>query len=188
MKRKTITAKNWSRKQNMFPAFIFQAQICYMRRLLIPILLFFIVAAFARCSKCNCVDANVNFNFASFTTAELKQIEVKRYSPGSGFSRMLDSTHFKDEIDYRLVQQGDTVYLTPRSSGLSLSKECDWQIDLPVASRTFRITDIDVAHVRDDCSGKVQCINPVRSMRIDGALLQGPIISPVGFFCCRNKA
>lgn len=164
----------------MFPAFYYP-QNAYMKRLPIPTLLLFTAIFFARCSKCDCVDTDVNFNFAGFTTAEISEVKVKKFSRGSGFSSLVDSTHFKHEIDYQLQQQGDTVYFTSRSGDITISKDADWQIELPAANRIFRITDIDVAQIRDDCSGKVQCGNPVRSMRIDGALLQGPIIIPVGF-------
>lgn len=56
----------------------------------------------------------------------------------------------------------------------------DWLVELPEAGRSFRITEIEMAQVRDQCNGKTICVNPVRSLRVDGRELQGPIQGLLG--------
>jgi hypothetical protein len=46
----------------------------------------------------------------------------------------------------------------------------DYKIVLPQTSKEIKITEIIVEQVRASCPGKVQCINPFISLKIDDKL------------------
>lgn len=166
----------------MADVFLTSANFIFMYKRIATILLAYLATSFySGCRTCNCVDGEISFHFSGYSTAELQNIVVKKYALGSNFGQRTDSIHFSDAIDYRLEQRSDVIYLNPKDSRLNLRKDGDYQIELPAANRTYRITDIRMRQVRDQCGGKSICINPVESIRIDGTLLEGPIIGLLGF-------
>jgi hypothetical protein len=114
------------------------------------------------------VDENLHPNFVSFTPAETDTIILKRYSKNGTFLQVLDSATFTEGDGYRIEQKGDTISFPIRLSSFSLNPNFDYILSLPAANSRFRISDIDKEQIQDDCSGKTQCVNPARSLKING--------------------
>lgn len=125
---------------------------------------------FAACSKCHCVDEDLRPNFISFGPTEVATLVLKRYNKGNGFSTVLDSMTFSEGQGYGMQQLGDTITFPVRLGNFSLNPNFDWILLLPLVNRSFRISEIVKDETSGDCSGKMQCVNGVRSLKIDNAI------------------
>lgn len=145
------------------------------------LLAFFCSTGLWSCRKCDCIDGDISFHFSGFSEAELGTIIIKEYAAGSNFTQRTDSAYLQDTINYRLERKGDSLYLNPSEGRLKLRTGNDYQIELPAAGQTYRITDIRVLQIQDQCNGKSICINPVQSLRINNRLLDKTFVGLLGF-------
>lgn len=122
---------------------------------------------FFACNQCDCIDENLRPNFIAFAPAEVDTIVIKRYAKDNRFAAVIDTSLITNP-DYVMQQRGDTITFPIRTGDFTLNPNFDYVIQLPAASRSFQISEIDNEQIRDDCSGKVQCINPIRSLKING--------------------
>lgn len=152
-----------------------------IKRILVTLIPAFLVLPQMGCRTCNCIDGDISFFFTGYTNAELGNLVVKAYTPGSNFGVLTDSTMHIAETDYRLERRGDSIYLNPSNGGLKLRRGKEYRIELPVANRIYQINDIRFLQVRDNCNGKSICINPVQSLRINSTILEGPFPGLPGF-------
>lgn len=121
------------------------------------------------CSRCRCIDNDIDINFINFDSAEVDTIIIKKYDKGTAFVRQIDSTLFK-EGDYRIKRLGDTIYFPIRIGNFSLTHQFDYKIVLPRTSAEFKITEIASEQVRGSCVGDELCINPVISAKVNNEL------------------
>ena len=142
-----------------------------MRTLLSVLLLSLFLTFMQGCSNCRCVDGTLGFSFKGYQPSDLSIITLKRYAKETGFNQLLDSTRFFIDTDFRLRQQDDILRFGIRPGNMLLAPNADWEIVLPSAARTIRIQDIKSPQVKDDCSGKVQCVNPILSALVNGVIV-----------------
>ncbi|MDQ3682666.1 MAG: hypothetical protein M3352_06290 [Bacteroidota bacterium] len=108
-------------------------------------------------------------NFINFDSTEVDTVILKKYEKGTGFVQQIDTTFFQ-EGDYRIKRRGDTIYFPVRSGDFGLTKQFDYIIVLPQTFTEFKITEIVIEQIRSSCAGKVQCGNPIISLKIDNNL------------------
>ncbi len=123
---------------------------------------------FASCSTCPCVDANLDPNFVSFEPADLQTVILKRYNKDGRFVTALDSVAFYNEQHYRMELRVDTISFPVKLGNFSLDPNFDWIVSLPSLNQDIRISDIDKEEANKDCSRKVQCVNLVHSLSVNG--------------------
>ena len=110
-----------------------------------------------------------NHEFYQFWFNRVNTVILKKYEKGTGFVQQIDTTLFQ-EGDYRIKRRGDTIYFPVRSGDFGLTKQFDYIIVLPQTFTEFKITEIVIEQIRSSCAGKVQCGNPIISLKIDNNL------------------
>jgi hypothetical protein len=121
------------------------------------------------CYRCSCIDRDITLNFINFDSTEVDTIILKKYEKGTDFVKQLDTTLFQ-EGDFRMKRRSDTIYFPVRSGDFGLTQQFDYKIVLPQTHAEFKITEIVIDQVRGSCAGKVQCGNPIISLKIDNKL------------------
>jgi hypothetical protein len=110
--------------------------------------------------------------FVGFDSTELKTIVLKKFVSNTNFQSANNSETF-DSI-YVAEFYGDTAH----KPYCQISFGFDWEIEIPKASKIFRISNIQLSPAKDPyCGGWVAgerfCSKPVISLQING--LQIPV-------------
>jgi hypothetical protein len=136
-------------------------------KLLSIILITFI---FTSCGKCRCIDDKLNPNFILFDTTEVDTIIIKKFSKNSSFTSLLDTGLFDEKNSFRIKKSNDTITFPARVGNFSITSDYDWIFFLPAINKTIKISDIISEQTSMPCPGKVQCINPINSLKIDDVI------------------
>lgn len=120
------------------------------------------------CGKCPCADSDLNPNFIGFNTSEVDTIIIRKYSKNNNFSTLIDTAFFDDKNSFNINKRNDTISFPVRIGGFSIDKKFDWVLFLPSINRNFKISNIVSPQVSLPCPNKIQCVNPINSLNIDG--------------------
>ena len=141
---------------------------------LILLLLISSVLLFA-CGTYPCKKASSSFSLIGYTDAESDPIILRRFSKGSGFATLHD-TLIINKGNSHFQRQTDTVHILHSiDSDHDITSTYDYEVFLPNASRTYRLTEV----VEDIQQGKNRgtkehCLNPITSYKLNGQLLYNP--------------
>jgi hypothetical protein len=95
-------------------------------------------------------------------------IIVRKYVKNSNFLSLIDTAFFTETNAFSIKKSNDTISFPARVGNFSFSANYDWIFFLPGVNRIFKISDIVSPQVSLPCPDKVQCINPINSLKIDG--------------------
>ena len=132
------------------------------------ILSFLFLFFFISCGKCPCVDSDLSPNFILFDKADVDTIIVSKYVKNSNFTLLIDTTFFSETNAFSIKKSNDTISFPARVGNFSISANYDWMFFLQGVNRTFKISEIVSPQVSLPCPDKVQCVNPIISLKIDG--------------------
>lgn len=136
---------------------------------------FIVIVSSHACKKCDCIDENLSPNFVSFDSSEIDTIVIRKYFKDNSFNDLIDTASFFVNQSYGIKKNGDTLSFPYRSGDFSVSADFDWIIFLPSTNTSMKISNIVSPKTSMACgSSKVQCLNPVESMEING-VTQRPI-------------
>lgn len=140
------------------------------------LLLFVVAISLSRCGGIPCNRAELYFGLIGFSDAESQQIILRQYAKGSSFTSRTDTLIM--HISFR--RTNDTLEASSFTSGDLLVSQYDYEVVLPLANRTFRITRIDESiHERRRKwfnNTKETCVNGISSLTIDNQ-----VTIPAGF-------
>jgi hypothetical protein len=136
-----------------------------MFKLLLTTIFFFILTS---CGKCPCIDGSINPAFVGFNPSEVDTIIFRKYSKNSNFNTLIDTVFFDDKTSFQIQKSNDTINFPSRTGNFSIEKNYDWVIFLPSINRNFKISNIVSPQVSLPCPNKIQCVNPINSLNIDG--------------------
>lgn len=108
-------------------------------------------------------------NFISYTEQEVSTYTVKRYSKGSNFSNLIDSTIIDSWIiSYR--QSNDTLQWISSSSIANLTSDFDYLILIPATGNQYQITEVfEPQQEGRKSSNKIYCVNGIESCLVNGS-------------------
>ena len=127
----------------------------------------------AACGRCSCTPSDgLYFNLVSFTDQEADTIVVRRFVKGSNFTQLAD-TLLVDENNLRFSRSNDTLSMASSGDGAAvLHPSYDHEMYFPAVSKTTRVSDMSEERASQPCGpftgGKVGCMNPIRSVNLDG--------------------
>ena len=93
---------------------------------------------------------------------------MRKYVKNSNFTLLIDTTFFSETNAFSIKKSNDTISFPARVGNFSISANYDWMFFLQGVNRTFKISEIVSPQVSLPCPGKVQCVNPIISLKIDG--------------------
>ena len=109
---------------------------CYLSYLSTAVLLL----AFLSC-KAPCSQFGFDLYFNGFDSTEKSRILLKKYDKSSNFATLLETKEFAIDIDSNRPATSNEAHI---------SADHDWEVELPLAARTYKIEDI--AHHNDEQS------------------------------------
>jgi len=134
------------------------------------LLLLGITFCICSCGKCPCVDSDLNLGFIGFDPSEVDTIIIRKYFKNNTFTTLIDTAFFDNKGSFNIKKSNDTISFPVRIGNFSISKNYDWILFLPSINRIFKISNIVSPQVSLPCPNKVQCINPINSLDIDGVI------------------
>ncbi|HEY8688508.1 MAG TPA: hypothetical protein VIM07_04675 [Chitinophagaceae bacterium] len=134
------------------------------------LLLLIILSCISACGKCPCVDSNIDPAFIGFNPSEVDTIIIRKYSKNNNFNTLIDTAFFDNKTSFQIQKSNDTISFPYRPGNFSIDKNYDWVLFLPSINRTFKISNIVSPQVSLPCPNKVQCVNPINSLNIDGVV------------------
>ncbi len=125
---------------------------------------------FSSCAKCPCIDQDLDPNFIGFEVSEVDTVIIRKYAKNNNFNNLIDTAFFDEKTSFTIQKNSDTISFPVRSGNFSINKNYDWVLFLPSINRNFKISDIISPQVSLPCPNKLQCINPIHSLSIDGTI------------------
>ncbi len=135
---------------------------------------FLIIISIISCKKCDCIDEDLNPNFIHYDSSDVGTIIIRKYFKDDSFSKLIDTAIFTSNQSYRIKKNGDTLSFPYRSGDFAVNANYDWVFFLPSTNTSIKISKIISPRTSMACgSSKVQCLNPVESLEING-IIQKP--------------
>lgn len=124
----------------------------------------------------HCSEATPVLNFVSFPDTQTDSIILRKYTKGTNFSSLIDSTILsKSNSIYE--SSNDTLHiLTTIHGDYALDIQFDYEVYMPLANELFRINDFveEQTEINEGISlDKVGCVNPVKSYTLNGQIISG---------------
>ena len=130
--------------------------------------LLIMISCISSCGKCPCVDSDIYPGFIGFDPSDVDTVIISKYSKNNNFTTLIDTVFFDDKSSFEIQKTKDTISFPYRPGNFSINKNYDWVLFLPSINRTFKISDIVSPQVSLSCPSKVQCVNPINSLNING--------------------
>ncbi|MDQ6902617.1 MAG: hypothetical protein M3139_06350 [Bacteroidota bacterium] len=114
----------------------------------------------------------------SFSEAETDTVVIRRFSKATNFTALKD-TFLLASANANFQRMNDTTLLLQNIDQYNIiTSTYDYEIFIPKANRLFKISDVvEKFQTARAGLGKVGCINPITSYKIDGQL-----ISPTSYY------
>jgi len=107
--------------------------------------------------------------YVGFTEPETDTIIIRRFTKGTNFTQLLDTTLVTKAFINRTILGQDTVALSP-SNYTKVNYEFyahDWEVMVPGAAHTDRFYDIEPRFVQES-EASAQCQSFVKTMKANG--------------------
>ena len=140
-----------------------------MMKLLLTILC--AVLLFSSCER-NCVSMEARIVLVGFPANEITQIQLKRFSKGSGVNGMADSVLF-NAANCNCYLSNDTFEISPFINNLpGLRSGFDYELVLPATGRSYRITEVTENYLSEKAfsARKAACMNTLSSYKVNNIL------------------
>lgn len=137
------------------------------------LLVLIITCCIYSCGRCPCIDRDINFGFIGFDPSDVDTVIIRKYSRNNNFTTLIDTAFFDNKSSFEIQKSNDTLSFRYRPVSFSIEKNYDWILFLPSINRVFKISNIISPQVSLACPNKVQCVNPVNSLTIDGVIKPG---------------
>lgn len=95
------------------------------------------VAGFS-CSTTECANSRLHFSLIGFTDQEASNIILRRFEKGNNFQLAKDTAI----LDINFNRINDTLKVASQIVKMEITSSYDFELYLPLASKTFRITEI----------------------------------------------
>ncbi len=136
--------------------------------------IFFLIS----CARQPCQMANSIPALVSFSQAETDTVVVRRFSKATNFTTLKD-TFLLTSANANFQRMNDTTLLLQNIDQYNIITSIyDYEIFIPKANKLFKISDVvEKIQTTNAGLGKVGCINPITSYKINGQL-----ITPTTYF------
>ena len=129
-----------------------------------------IIFSISSCVKCPCIDYYIGPNFIGFNPSEVDTVIIRKYSKNNNFNTLIDTAFFDNKTSFQIQKSNDTISFPYSPGNFSIDKNYDWILFLPSINRIFKISNIVSPQVSLPCPNKIQCVNPINSLNIDGVI------------------
>jgi hypothetical protein len=122
-----------------------------------------------------CIDGTPILNFVSFSDTQTESIILRKYSKGSDFNSLVDSTEWtKTNSTYE--KSGDTLRILNLMGGdYALDIDFDYEVYMPFANKLFKINNIVIEQSEMNAGLKYfdrnYCLNPIKSYTLNGQVI-----------------
>jgi hypothetical protein len=129
---------------------------------------------FASCARQPCLRANSAIALISFTNAESDTVILRRFTRSTDFVTLKD-TFILSSVIGNFQMRNDTTFIFQYVDQYNaITSTYDYEVSIPKANKVFRISNVteDIRSIHAGL-GKVNCINPIISYKLNGQLISG---------------
>ncbi len=126
------------------------------------------------CGKQPCYKANSILGLVSFSAAESDTVVLRRFVKATNFASLKD-TFILSAATGNFQMSNDTLLILQYVDQYNaVVSTYDYEVSLPKANRVFKISDVmeRITSINGGL-GKLACINPIISYKVDGQLISG---------------
>ena len=135
------------------------------------IVFLFLVTSIASCKDCNCVPSDgLRLGLISFDSTEINTIVIRKFEKGSGFNHLIDTSLFDNGTNI-FYPKKDTFEMGAFPGNMPLKSNFDYEINVPLANRTYQVTEMNEPQVEGNCQGKTMCVNEIVSCKLNGSFV-----------------
>jgi hypothetical protein len=103
----------------------------------------------------------------SFDSSDIDTMIIRKFEKETNFNRMIDTSQW-DRSKVVFHVQNDTLQMGAFVGDILLQSKYDYEVYVPAANRTFKVTEINEPQQEGNCKGKVMCANVIMSAKLDG--------------------
>lgn len=128
-----------------------------------------IIILYNSCDHCICIPSDgLRLAMISFTTTDIDTIIKRKFVKESNFTNQVDSVII-DRNNAIFEAQTDTLQMVSWKGDIALTSKYDYQLFIPSINKTITVSNINEPQTDGNCDHKVQCVNRIVSVKLNGS-------------------